>query len=137
RQTITATDTANGSITGASDALLVLAADATHFGVDAPAVVLTNASFSFSVTALDPFNNTALGYLHTVHFTSSDGAAVLPADSTLTNGVKTFNATLKTVGNRTITATDTVFPPTTGTSSAIVAQATKATVSAASLSISG
>ena len=77
-------------------ALLVLAADATHFGVGAPAVVLTNASFSFTVTALDPFNNVATGYAGTVHFTSSDGAAVLPANSTLTSGVKTFTATLKT-----------------------------------------
>src|SRR5262249_20141141 len=31
---------------------------------------------------------------------------MLPADSGLTNGVGTFSATLKTAGNRTITATD-------------------------------
>ena len=38
------------------------------------------------MTALDQFNNTATGYSGTVHFTSSDGQAVLPSDSTLTNG---------------------------------------------------
>ena len=48
--------------------------------------------FNFTVTALDPFNNTATGYGGTVHFTSSDGAAALPANSTLTNGTGTFTA---------------------------------------------
>jgi hypothetical protein len=136
-RTITATDTANPALTATSSAILVRAADATHFAVTAPAVVLTNAFFSFTVTALDPFNNTAEAYSGTVHFTSSDGAAVLPLNSTLTFGVKTFNATLKTAGNRTITATDTVTASITGTSSAIAAQATKATVSGVSLGISG
>ena len=43
-------------------------------------------------------NAMATGYTGTVHFTSSDGAAVLPANSTLTNGVGTFSVTLKTAG---------------------------------------
>ena len=73
----------------------------------------------FTVTAQDQFNNTATGYAGTVHFTSSDGNATLPADSTLTNGVGTFNATLKTAGNQTITATDTVTNSITGTSNTI------------------
>jgi hypothetical protein len=45
-----------------------------------------------------------------VHFTSSDAQAILPADSTLTNGVGTFSATLRTPGSQTLTATDTVNP---------------------------
>jgi hypothetical protein len=65
-------------------------------------------AFSFTVTAKDQFNNTNTGYAGTVHFTSSDGAAILPANSTLTNGVGTFSATLNTTGSQTITATDTV-----------------------------
>jgi hypothetical protein len=44
---------------------------------------------------------------------------VLPANTTLTNGVGTFSATLNTVGSESITATDTVTASITGTSSAI------------------
>ena len=52
------------------------------------------------VTAQDQFNNTATGYAGTVHFTSSDGQAVLPANGTLTSGTGTFSATLKTAAAR-------------------------------------
>ena len=84
------------------------AAAATHFYVVAPASATAGTSFSFTVTAQDGSNATDTGYAGTVHFTSSDGQAVLPANSTLTSGVGTFSATLKTAGNQTITATDTV-----------------------------
>jgi hypothetical protein len=65
------------------------------------------------VTAKDAFNNTATGYTGTVHFSSSDPMAVLPANYTFVgadNGVHNFAAgiTLKTSGSRTVTATDTV-----------------------------
>ena len=59
------------------------------------------------MTAKDALNNTATGYTGTVHFTSTDLQAGLPADATLTNGVGFFAVTLKTAGNQTITATDT------------------------------
>jgi len=55
-----------------------------------------------------------------VHFTSTDGAAALPANATLTNGTGNFSATFNTAGNQTITATDTVNAGITGTSNAIV-----------------
>jgi hypothetical protein len=55
-------------------------------------------------------------YSGIVHFTSSDAQAVLPANATLTNGIGPFNATLKTAGTQTITATDTVTASITGTS---------------------
>ncbi len=92
---------------------------ATHFSVSAPAGATPGSSFNYTVTALDASNATATGYTGTVHFTSSDGAAVLPANATLTNGVGTFSATLNTVGNQTITATDTVTAAITGTSGPI------------------
>src|SRR5947208_3045494 len=107
-QTITATDTVTSSITGTSNAITVGAAAATHFAVSAPASATAGSAFNFTVSALDAFNNTATSYAGTVHFTSSDGAATLPANSTLTNGTGTFSATLATAGNQTITATDTV-----------------------------
>jgi hypothetical protein len=107
------------AITGTSATITVSPAAATHFVVSAPAVATAGASFNFSVTAKDQFNNTATGYGGTVHFTSSDAQAVLPADSTLTAGTGTFSATLKTAGPQTITATDTVTPAITGTSATI------------------
>ncbi|HEY9502810.1 MAG TPA: Calx-beta domain-containing protein, partial [Pyrinomonadaceae bacterium] len=119
-QTITATDTVSASITGTSNTIAISALAATHLAVSAPTNVALNIAFNFSVTAQDQFNNTATGYTGTVHFTSTDGAAVLPADSTLTNGVGTFSATMNTPGNQTITATDTVTAPITGTSNTIV-----------------
>jgi len=76
--------------------------------VSAPASATAGTAFSFTVTAQDQFNNTATGYAGTIHFASSDAQAVLPTNSTLSNGTGTFNATLKTAGSQTISATDTV-----------------------------
>src|SRR5205807_1258307 len=93
-RTVTATDTATSSITGTSNSIAVGAAAASHFAVTAPASATAGSAFNFTVTALDAFNNTATGYAGTVHFTSSDGAATLPGNTTLTNGTGTFSATL-------------------------------------------
>ena len=127
-QTLTATDTVTAAITGTSNDILVSAEAATHFTVSAPASATAGSAFSFTVTARDQFDNTATGYSGVVHFTSSDGAAVLPANSTLTNGTGSFNATLGTAGNQTITGTDTVTASITGTSGQVaVSAATTAT----------
>src|SRR5205823_5411866 len=64
-------------------------------------------------------NNTT-NYAGTVHFTSSDSQALLPANSTLTNGFKSFTATLKTAGTQSVTATDTVTSSITGSASVTV-----------------
>jgi hypothetical protein len=73
---------------------------------------------TLSVTALDAQGHTATSYLGTVHFTSSDARAVLPADYTFTpadHGVHTFTVTLRTAGSRTLTATDRYRPTLVGT----------------------
>jgi uncharacterized delta-60 repeat protein len=98
---------------------VVVAAGATHYNVSAPATSTVGAAFNFTVMALDQFNNTATSYTGTVHFTSSDASATLPADSTLSNGAGTFSATLNTAGNQTITAKDTSPASVAGTSGAI------------------
>jgi uncharacterized repeat protein (TIGR01451 family)/LPXTG-motif cell wall-anchored protein len=126
-QTITATDTVTSSITGTTSVIVVNPAAATHFAVSAPATATAGSAFSLTVTALDQFDNTATGYGGIVHFTSTDGQAVLPADATLTNGVGTFSATLKTAGTQTITATDTVTSSITGTSNTIAVNPAAAT----------
>ena len=126
-QTITATDTVTSSITGTSGSITVGAGGATHFSVSAPASATAGGAFTFVVTALDQFGNTATGYTGTVQFSSTDGQAILPGNSTLTSGTGTFSATLKTAGSKTITATDTVTSSITGTSGNITVSAATAT----------
>src|SRR5260221_625724 len=92
---------------------------ATHFTVSAPASATAGSAFNFTVTALDQFNNAATGYGGTVHFTGSDGQAVLPANSTLTSGTGSFSALLRTLGSQTITANDTANGSITGTSNTV------------------
>ena len=67
-------------------------------------------------SSASPF--TLSGYTGTVHFTSSDPQAVLPADYTFLSadaGSHQFSFTLKTLGNQTITVTDTHSAGFTGT----------------------
>lgn len=120
-QTIRATDTVTGSLTVTTSGITVSPAAAASFTVVPTAFTQTvGAAFNFTVTARDVYANIATGYAGTVHFTSTDpGAPVLPANSTLTSGLKVFSATLKTAGSQTITAADTVTGSLTGTSSGI------------------
>ncbi len=121
-----------GSITSTPVDVLTVTT-ATHFSVSAPGVATENTPFNFTVTALDQNNNTVPGYSGTVHFTSTDSQASLPANSTLTSGSGTFPATLKTAGSQTITATDTVTTTITGISNAIsVSTGTAASITATS-----
>src|SRR5205807_455225 len=124
-QSLTATDT-GGALTGTSAAITVSAAAASHFAVSAPATATAGTAFGFTVTAEDPFNNTDTHYTGTVHFTSSDGQAVLPADGPLSNGTSSFAATLKTAGSQTVTASDAANGAITGPSAAIAVGATAA-----------
>jgi len=131
-QTLTATDTVTGSITGTSGGTTVSAAAATGLTVTAPGTATAGVAFNVTVTAKDPFGNTTTGYVGTVQFTSTDGAAALPANSTLTNGVGTFSVTLNTAGSKSITATDTVTSSITGTSSGVTVSLPLPTVTAVS-----
>src|SRR5260370_9603407 len=118
-QTISVSDAASAAISGTSNSINVTAPPATHFSVVTPANDTAGTSFTFTVNALDASNNVATGYSGTVHFTSTDSQAALPANSTLTNGTATFSATLKTIGSQTITATDTATASIIGTSNSI------------------
>src|SRR5262249_56145070 len=97
-----------GGLRGRSKWVGVRGGTGTHFAVSAPAAAPGGTAFSFTVTAQDAFNTTVPGYSGTVHFTSSDGAATLPANATLTNGVGTFSATLDTDGTQPNAATHTI-----------------------------
>ncbi len=80
-----------------------------------------------TVTALDEYDNTATGYTGTINFTSTDPRAVLPANYTFVvgdAGVKTFTTgvTLKTGGEQSVTATDTVTATITGSQTGITVE---------------
>jgi hypothetical protein len=122
KQTVTVADTVQATIQGAAP-VSVKAAAATHFAVTAAATVKAGAGFPVAVKALDPYGNIDTTYAGTVHFTSSDGAAILPAAYTFTAGTGTHVFTgvvLKTLGTQTITVTDTVTSSITGTASITV-----------------
>jgi hypothetical protein len=103
-QTITVTD--SNSLSGSSNSIGVSPGAATHFSVTGPTAASAGVQFVFTLTALDAYNNIAIGYSGMVHFSSSDAQAVLPANTTLTNGTGTFPATLKAITNTTIIAAD-------------------------------
>ncbi len=139
----TASSTAGGpyAVTAAATGLTTVnfsltntAGTASHFAVTAPSSATAGVSFSFSVTAQDQYNNTAAGYTGTVHFTSTDGSATLPSDSTLTAGTGTFSATMATAGNQTLRATDTVTSSITGTSNTVAASQTSQSITFNALS---
>jgi len=119
-QTISAVDTLTPALTGTSASISVSPAAATHLTVTAPPTTNAGVPFSISVTAKDAFNNTATNYGGTVHFTSTDNSAALPANMTLTFGVGTPSVTLNAMGtSATVSATDTVSGSVNGTSGSI------------------
>ncbi len=113
-----------GSLVGSTPA----APTATHFSVTAPSSLTAGGTFSITVSALSSSNANVAGYTGTVHFSSSDVAAGLPADYAFTAadaGVHTFTGlTLKTAGNETIAATDKTTSAVTGSTTIAVNPAT-------------
>jgi hypothetical protein len=92
-------------------AILVNQPDATHLGVTAPKSAKAGQAVSVTVQALSNFNTVDPTFLGTLHFTSTDPQAQLPADHVFTtadHGVHTFThgVTLKTAGKKTLTAQD-------------------------------
>jgi len=118
-QSLTATDTVMSTIKGTAAGIVVSPGAATQFTLTAPASAVIGAAISSIVTAKDAYGNVAKGYTGTVHFTSTDALAVLPANTTLTSGAKQVSIKLKTAGSKTFTATDTVNAGITGTSPAV------------------
>jgi hypothetical protein len=126
-QLITATDTTTASLTGSDDGITVNPAAASTMIVSGfPSPTTAGVAQNFTVTLKDPYGNIASGYRGTVHFTSSDAKAVLPANYTFTAtdaGMHTFSSTLKTAGTQLITATDSAAGGLTGTDGGITVKA--------------
>ncbi len=104
---------------GGVDQTLTESYCALHFSLSASASTTAGSTFPLTVAAQNANSTTATGYRGTVHFTSSDPGAVLPADyafTSLDSGSHTFaGVVLNTTGIQTITAADTVTPFVTGT----------------------
>jgi len=95
---------------GTQVTLTVVAVAASSFSVSGFPSPVTAEPLAASHQAQDSSGNVVTGYTGTVHFTSSDAQAVLPANYTFTAadaGQHTFNATLETAGSQSLTATDT------------------------------
>jgi hypothetical protein len=98
--TATATDPLN-TTSAFSNSKLVTVATPALVVTGFPSSTTAGTAGTFTVTAQDADGNTLTGYVGTVHFSSSNPQAVLPADYTFTaadQGVHTFSATLKTAG---------------------------------------
>jgi len=101
---------ADASITGQA-ALTVGPGPAASMTLAAPATAGIGLTRSIGVTLYDAYQNLATTYAGTLHVTSNDPAATLPADYTFNpatdNGAHTFDVVLRTAGQRTVTFTDT------------------------------
>ena len=108
---ITATDAMADTITATLGSLAVKPTAAVSLAVSGlTSPIAAGVPGSITVRARDAFGNTATGYAGTVHFTSTDPGATLPANYSFTAGdagIHIFSVTLKTAGTRSITATDT------------------------------
>src|SRR5206468_2616839 len=127
QQTLTATDTANPSLTGGVTVTVDAAPVATHFLVfPVPPDTVGSASL-FYVAVLDAAYHPVPNYAGTAHFTSTDAAAQLPADYTFQagdRGVHKFLVTFNTSGKQTVTATDVTIATLTGSATVKVGSLT-------------
>jgi hypothetical protein len=115
------TDVGTGPASADSNA--VVPSSVSSLTVSAGTSQAAHVAFNVIVTATDGLGATETGYLGTVHFTSSDPAATLPANYTFTGanlGTHTFSVTLNSPGIQSVTATDTVTASLTGSQTGVV-----------------
>ncbi len=111
-QTLSATDTANPAFSSHAQISAFTVVPASFEFFELPTAT-AGAAYSFTMVALDAAGNVAAGYTGTVHLSSSDAQAVLPADYTFTaadGGIHTFTVTLKTAGTQSLSVVDTAHP---------------------------
>jgi uncharacterized repeat protein (TIGR01451 family) len=102
------------------------------FEVSPPAIAPQGVSVNVNLTVQNSLDSsTVTGYLGTVHITSPDTLAVLPADYTFTPtdaGIHNFPVTFNSLGNQTITFTDTHSSGFTGTATVNVSNTPDLTI---------
>ncbi|HJV08709.1 MAG TPA: hypothetical protein VJ653_03485, partial [Acidimicrobiales bacterium] len=110
-QSVSAADTATPALRGDTAAVLVYAKTTTYFEVGAPTNANPGETFSVRVRARNDRNDVDTSYRGTIHFTSTDPAAVLPPDYTFTaadNGDHTFaGVAFAGAGNHSVAVNDT------------------------------
>ena len=128
-QSVTATDTLTASIKGSQSEIVVNAAAVKTLVVSGLTTPRTaGMTGSIRVTAVDAYGNRVSSYRGTVHFSSSDTKAKLPANYTFAAadaGTHVFVGTviLKTAGTQSVTATDTKTATIKGSQTGIVVKA--------------
>jgi hypothetical protein len=122
-QSVSVSDSGATAFRGAQVGIAVNPAGAATFLVGGfPSPTYVGAFGSFSITAYDAYRNVATNYAGTVHFTSSDTQASLPADYTFTPsnyGTGYFSAILNTAGPQSLTVSDAANPAATGSQTGI------------------
>jgi hypothetical protein len=109
---LTATDTA-AHVTGAASLNVLSLAPTSLAMIGVPNGATAGSAINVIVAALDIYGNAASGYAGTVHFSSSDAQAGLPADYAFTaadHGAHSFFVTFKTAGKQSLAVADTGNP---------------------------
>ncbi len=124
---ISVADTVNTSVSGSTSISVVPGAAFSFELANLPSTVAVGASNSVTVRAVDVHGNTITGYTGTIHFSSSDSSATLPADYQFVAGdggshafPVTFNA-LTCETSASLIVADTVTTALTTTRSLVVA----------------
>lgn len=120
-QTLGVADKVYAGVTVTQSIEVTPAAPSTFLVSGFPSSQTTGSPANFTVAAVDAFGN-LVNYTGTVHFTSTDTAALLPANYAFTatdNGIRSFTATFQTDGTQSLTATDTLHPGITGSQTGI------------------
>src|SRR5262249_8070243 len=123
---ISVVDVANAATLATITNFEVVNAAASTFTVTVPTNVTAGVAFTSRVTVLDAYGNTVKNYFGTVHFSTTAGRAVLPADYTFNSadaGVHDFALALNTSGNQTFTVADVSSPLVSASRSASVSPA--------------
>ena len=105
-KTVTVQDVSNGSVTATVSTTVNAAPTSSLVFNGIPATAQSGSAVTFSLSAKDAYNNATTDA--TVHFTSDDPQATLPADRSFAGSggtVSNLSATFNTAGNHTITAT--------------------------------
>ncbi len=124
-QSLTATDVAQASVIGKSTTTVNAVGIATRFSVVTLGVGAAGYPTALMVVALDANNRVVTGYTGTVRLTSTDAAALLPADYTFIasdRGAHVFTVNFNTTGKQTVTATDTTATTVLGSATVKIAQ---------------
>lgn len=103
------TDATNVAIQSSLTNFEVVNGPVAVFKVTTPSNTVAGQPFSSKVTAVDAFGNTAKNFFGTVHFVTTSGNALLPADYTFDNidlGVHDFSLELNTSGVQSLSVVD-------------------------------